>query len=131
MCGGESVKNGNIRKKQRYKCKNCNYQFTSPDKYKAPEIKVFAMYLYLSGMSMKNISQILQVSKTTIHNWVKIGSSIYAKKRSKKHIPVFSSNITLVELMRLRRKYRSDINHFITITLSNNYFLLDAKYNHE
>ena len=53
-CESENyVKNGVLRGKKRYKCKNCGCQFTRSSKHGKPRVvKMFALMLYISDLSM-------------------------------------------------------------------------------
>jgi transposase len=64
-CGsGEHVKNGLMRGKQRYRCKACGLNFTdTPPRGMPLRVKVTAVLLYLSGLSM-NRTGIEQLAKT-------------------------------------------------------------------
>lgn len=67
------IKSGIIKKRQRYKCKDCNYFFTvnklgkKIDDYYVNK----ALQLYLEGLSYREIERILGVSHVSILNWVK------------------------------------------------------------
>ena len=67
------VKSGIVNKKQRYKCKQCNYFFTvnkigkKIDDYFVNK----ALQLYLEGLSYREIERILGISHVSIMNWVK------------------------------------------------------------
>jgi hypothetical protein len=68
------MKNGKVRDKQRYKCKDCNYNFIPGDqRFKADIIKKsFALIMYfMGGISYKKIADIFNVSPTTVFKWVK------------------------------------------------------------
>ncbi|MEN9216255.1 MAG: IS1 family transposase [Gloeomargarita sp. HHBFW_bins_162] len=76
------VKNGFIRGQQRYKCKNCHYQFTTTnlDRGKPLWMKLEAVLLYVSGLSMNAIAQMLDVSAQSILNWIRdFGLANYEK----------------------------------------------------
>ncbi len=68
-----TVKNGIVRKKQRYKCKNCSYNFVEGDirKEKNLDKQKMALHLYLENMGFRAIGRVLGVSNVTILNWVK------------------------------------------------------------
>ena len=53
-CGSEGAyKYGHMKGYQRYRCKNCGYQFTKTTPRGRPEKdKILALILYLSGLSM-------------------------------------------------------------------------------
>ena len=73
-CSSEDcVKSGIVNKRQRYKCKSCDYFFTvnklgkKIDDYFVNK----ALQLYLEGLSYREIERILGVSHVSILNWVK------------------------------------------------------------
>ena len=67
-CGSEDhVKNGLMRTKQRYRCKACGLNFTdTPARGKPLALKVAAVLLYVSGLSMNRTAKLLGVSTPTI-----------------------------------------------------------------
>jgi transposase len=75
------VKNGLVKEKQRYKCKNCKYSFTktSTDK-KKPLAKSTANLLYVMGLSFRAIAKVVGASHVSVMNWIKS----FAKKNYKK-----------------------------------------------
>ncbi len=73
-CSSENaIKSGVVNKRQRYKCKDCNYYFSvnklgkKIDDYYVNK----ALQLYLEGLSYREIERILGISHVTILNWVK------------------------------------------------------------
>ncbi len=64
-------KNGKVKEKQRFICKDCNYQFTQLDFENANQTKRHALELYLEGLSLREISNYLPVSHVAIFNWLK------------------------------------------------------------
>lgn len=76
------IKNGFVKGRQRFKCKHCNYQFTkrSQERGKPLWMKLEAVLMYLSGMSMNAAAQILGVSAQSVLNWVReFGEANYEK----------------------------------------------------
>lgn len=69
----EIVKNGFARTKQRYKCKDCNYNFIEGDlrKEKNLDKQRMALHLYLENMGFRAIGRVLGVSNVSVLNWVK------------------------------------------------------------
>ena len=63
-CGGEEhIKNGFMRGKQRYRCKACGLNFTdTPPRGMPLQVKVTAVLLYVSGLSMNRTAKLLGVS---------------------------------------------------------------------
>lgn len=72
-CGhDQAVKSGHARGKQRYKCKQCGYQYTrNTPKGKPFKDKVLAVVLFLSGLSMNATATIVGVSAKTVYMWIK------------------------------------------------------------
>ena len=68
------TKNGIKRKKQRYKCKDCGYNFVIGNAHQSPQkqaLKALVVLLYSLGKgSYTNLAKIFGVSNGTIHNWV-------------------------------------------------------------
>src|ERR671911_547409 len=81
-CGsGEHVKNGFMRGKQRYRCKACGLNFTdTPLPGKPLAMKVTAVLLYVSGLSMNRTAKLLGVSTPTIQAWIEQFAKAYAQK---------------------------------------------------
>ena len=84
-CGGEEhVKNGFMRGKQRYRCKACGLNFTdTPLPGKPLAMKVTAVLLYVSGLSMNRTAKLLGVSTPSIQAWIEQ----FAKARAQKPEP--------------------------------------------
>ena len=72
-CGSEhSVKNGKHHDRQRYKCKECGYQFTlEKPRGKDIEQKCLAIILYINGLSFRSIAKIVKVSHKAVYDWVR------------------------------------------------------------
>jgi transposase len=66
------VKDGIVSKKQRYRCKNCNYRYTVQKRKPRikEEVKRFAIELYLEGLGLRAIGRLLKVSQVSVMNWV-------------------------------------------------------------
>ena len=73
-CGSEAiVKNGFMAGAQRYKCKNCSFQFTRQTPHGRPaKDKILAVVLYLSGLSMNMTAKIIGVSAQTVMRRIRI-----------------------------------------------------------
>ena len=72
-CGGkEHSKNGFVKGHQRYKCKNCGYQFV-PTLRKGfdEQTKLTACLLYINGLSLRTIARLLNTSATSVLSWVR------------------------------------------------------------
>src|SRR4051794_21044217 len=81
-CGSEAhVKNGLMRGQQRYLCKACGLNFTdTPPRGKPLALKVAAVLLYISGLSMNRTAKLLGVSTPTIQAWLEQFAAAYAQK---------------------------------------------------
>jgi transposase-like protein len=73
-CGSDAaVKNGFMAGAQRYKCKNCSFQFTKEAPHGRPmRDKILSLILYLSGISMNMTAKIIGVSTQTIMRWIRL-----------------------------------------------------------
>src|SRR5512146_652765 len=71
-CSGRRIiKNGWLRGEQRYRCKDCCYNFVDPPKPDRPLVKkVLAILLYNLGLSFRATGKLCGVSGTTVLNWV-------------------------------------------------------------
>ncbi len=93
-CGGkEHSKNGFIKGHQRYKCKNCGYQFV-PTLHKGfdEKTKLTACLLYMKGLSLRTIARLLNTSATSVLRWVRK----FALQHYEKPIP--TSESVVIEL---------------------------------
>ena len=86
-CGHTKViKNGSVHGKAKKKCTACGYQFTKDaihDYQKYPlRIKLLAVWLYISGLSMRRISRLCQCSTQSVLNWVRCYAREHYEKPS-------------------------------------------------
>jgi len=69
------VKNGEVRGQQRYRCKNCSYNFVIGDRRVGESLaarKALAVILYsLSKASFGMLGRIFGVSRTLAYRWIK------------------------------------------------------------
>ena len=81
-CGcDEQTKNGFMRGKQRYRCKDCGLNFTdTPPRGMPFQVKVLAVLLYVSGLSMNRTAKLLGVSTPTVQAWIERFARVYAQK---------------------------------------------------
>ncbi|KYH12543.1 helix-turn-helix domain-containing protein [Neorickettsia sp. 179522] len=79
------IKSGKTKEKQRYKCLGCGCQFTRNEKYGAQlRLKMHAVQLYLSGVSMNSVAGVFSVSPPTIMRWVHQFSELFGKNFPRK-----------------------------------------------
>ena len=81
-CGSEAwVKNGLMRGKQRYRCRACGLNFTdTPPRGMPLRVKVAAVLLYVSGLSMNRTAKLLGVSVSSVQDWIERFAKAYAQK---------------------------------------------------
>jgi transposase len=81
-CGAEEhVRNGLMRGKQRYRCKACGLNFTdTPPRGMPLAMKVTAVLLYVSGLSMNRTAKLLGVSTPTVMAWIERFAEVHAQK---------------------------------------------------
>lgn len=89
----QKVKDGIVRGRQRYQCKDCGFRYTVA--YKAgitPHFKRLALIMYLEGLCFRSIGRILGVSNVAVLNWVRhFGMKAGA-------LPKVETNVKKVEL---------------------------------
>jgi transposase-like protein len=69
------IQNGRVRGNQRFKCKDCGYNFIEGDKREKtrPEAKALALLMYGScKASYGMIARLFKVSRTSVLNWIRI-----------------------------------------------------------
>jgi transposase len=81
-CGSEEqVKNGFMKGLQRYRCKACGLNFTeTPPRGMPLQIKLTAVLLYVSGLSMNRTAKMLGVSTPSVMTWIEQFAKAYAQK---------------------------------------------------
>ena len=83
------VKDGIVKGKQRFLCKNCKFRFTVMYRGKPPDLKRQAIELYLEGLGFRSIERILKVSNVSVMNWVReFGKKLDQIKRVEASIDV-------------------------------------------
>ena len=70
-----------MRGKQRYRCKACGLNFTdTPPRGMPLQVKVTAVLLYLSGLSMNRAAKLLGVSTPSVMAWIEQFAEAFAQK---------------------------------------------------
>lgn len=64
-------KDGIVKSKQRYFCKDCKNHFTVEQVGKPNKLKRDALVLYLEGLGFRSIGRYLNVSHVAVFNWIK------------------------------------------------------------
>ena len=71
--GIEHTKAGEVKGRQRYRCKGCGYHYSVEQRsdYIEPHIKSIAVKMSLEGMGYRAIGRVLGVSNVSVLNWVR------------------------------------------------------------
>ena len=65
------VKAGLVRGEQRYKCQDCGCQFVpTGHKGRSTNTKIIALFLYVSGLSMRQIAKLVKTDVHAVHRWI-------------------------------------------------------------
>ena len=64
-------KDGIVKSRQRYFCKDCKNRFTVEQIGKPSNLKKDALVLYLEGLGFRSIGRVLNVSHVAVFNWIK------------------------------------------------------------
>ncbi len=64
-------KDGIVKARQRYLCKDCKHRFTVEQIGKPYNLKKDALILYLEGLGFRPIGRFLHVSHVAVFNWIK------------------------------------------------------------
>ena len=86
------VKDGIVRGRQRYKCKECGYRYTVEKreaKESTPQIRKIALQLYLEGLGFRSIGRVSGFSHVAVYKWIKsFGSKIVKLGEEQKEIEI-------------------------------------------
>ena len=67
----EIRKDGIVKRRQRFRCKTCNFRFTVQHIGKPINKRREAFILYLAGLDYRRIGKLIDTSHVTIFNWLK------------------------------------------------------------
>ena len=73
-CASENkVKNGFVKDRQRYRCKDCgnNYCVEQKSTAKLPSVRRMGLMMYLEGCGFNSIGRLLGVSHVAVIKWIK------------------------------------------------------------
>jgi len=86
----DTRKDGKVKERQRFYCKNCHYHFTVRKKSTASseKIKKNALELYLEGLDFRSIGRFLKVSHVSVYKWIKKFGQQLEPLQSDNHIKV-------------------------------------------
>ena len=67
----DCVKDGIVRGRQRWRCRECGYRHTVQQRGKDAHLKRQAVELYLEGLGFRSIGRFLKVSHVAVYNWIR------------------------------------------------------------
>jgi transposase-like protein len=104
------IKDGYIKKKQRFLCKACSFHFTALTIIHSEiekTLKRKALVLYLEGFGFRRTADMLNVSHSTIRNWVnEYGNNL--KDIASKHKPDMVTSKSIVSAEDLKEYLRKE-----------------------
>jgi hypothetical protein len=98
-CSSESFyKSGRMNGRQRYRCRDCGYNFTRPHGRGFPlEMKLWALRLYKEGIGFRGIGRLLGVSNVTVLKWMRdIGTQL--KQQVLSQLPADVDAMDIIEI---------------------------------
>jgi transposase-like protein len=126
-CGSEKhCKDGIVKGRQRFKCKQCNYHYTVEQKsdVKSIDIKRLSFEMYLEGVGFRSIGRILKISYGTVFQWIK-------KWGENSELPKRNEAIEVVELDEMHtyvsQKKTTDGYGLLLIDMEKGIFLLSVE----
>ena len=108
-CGcGVKVRNGIVRGKQRYRCKDCRKVYCEGDQREKYDMhkKLKVMKMYLESVGIRSISRLEDVPAPLIIKWIRKFSNILRKKLNEVEIPEDARQIEILELDELFTYYQ-------------------------
>ena len=90
-CGSaEYIKNGIVKKRQRYECKQCQFNYTVEKRSgEIPEeTRQQAFDMYLEGLGFRAIGRVLNVSHTAVYYWIKQAGQAIELPDEEEHVEV-------------------------------------------
>lgn len=84
----KKIKDGIVKQKQRYKCKECGFRYTvaSGSGAKPLHLRKLALQLYLEGLGFRSIGRVLGISNVTVLNWIRAFGEQVAELKSSEQV---------------------------------------------
>lgn len=119
-CSAKTViKSGLVNGEQRWKCKECTYQYTRTKKRGRPLWqKSLVVFLYSYGVSMHAIARIFDVQPSTILKWVREYAKDHVHKPENSDVHI----MTLAEMQSLMQKNVSNDQSMLCISINDDIF---------
>ena len=98
-CGSENhTKSGVNKGKQRYRCRECGYNFTNTHgRGYPPEMQLKALKLYSENMGLRSIARHMGVDPATVMHWVR-GNGLALLEKMRKNIPTSLKDMDIIEI---------------------------------
>lgn len=89
-----NIKYGMVQGVQRYRCRECKYNYTVEFKStsRTEDVKRQAIIMYMEGFAFRSISKILKVSHVSVFAWVKKYAPNIDAIRNTKPIKIIETN---------------------------------------
>ena len=84
----DCVKDGIVRGRQRWRCRECGYRHTVLQRGKEAHLKRKAVELYLEGLGFRSIGRFLKVSHVAVYQWIRSFGEKLEELRSSNEIEV-------------------------------------------
>ncbi len=86
------TKDGIIKEKQRFKCKECEHRYTVFQRGLSKQIRRQALQLYLAGLGFRSIGRLLKCSHVTVAQWINEHGDTIKSIRASSEINVIKTN---------------------------------------
>lgn len=91
------IKNGFLKQRQRYLCKQCGYTYSTAHGHGKPkELKQKAVQLYLEGMGFRGIGRVLGISNVAVLKWMNLAAD-RLREYLQQEIPEQARKIAVME----------------------------------
>lgn len=87
------IKDGVIKEKQRFLCKECGYRHTVTQRGLGLDIRRQALQLYLAGLGFRSIGRLLQCSHVTVSQWINAHGESIKSIRAVNHVNVIKTPV--------------------------------------
>jgi len=108
-CGSNELrKNGIVRTKQRYQCKECGMNFREGDKRVKYTIeqKIRVIKLYTEGMGLRSIERVENIPASLLVHWIRNFSKMIHKELNSVKISESAKEIEIIEMDELFTYYK-------------------------
>jgi transposase-like protein len=111
-CGSEKVvKDGSVKSKQRYLCRECGRTSREGDKRKkySVEQQIRAVKLYTEGVGLRSIERLEGIPAPLLVQWIRNFAKTIKEKLSSTKIPEDAKEIEILEMDELFTYYKKNL----------------------